>query len=97
MSKHTPGPWWCWEECHGEPKGSRQCTIQSAEHQIASGYSYLVDGDTAIANARLMAAAPELLAALRDLLIMAENEFRYDDVRLENARTALARAEGVAP
>jgi hypothetical protein len=58
------------------------------------------------ANARLIAAAPELLAALKDLLPYAEKHRRdadaesagdrYPRIRaaLERARAAVARAEG---
>ena len=50
----------------------------------------------AIANARLMAAAPDLLAALRDLLDEADlNEVdEYTAPKIEAARAAIARATG---
>jgi hypothetical protein len=48
------------------------------------------------ANARLIAAAPELLAALKRMFCVASVELtgRRDDV-LEQARAAIAKAEGV--
>lgn len=50
----------------------------------------------AIANARLMAAAPDLLAALRDLLDEADlgEVDEYTAPKIEAARAAIARATG---
>lgn len=57
MSTHTPGPW------TAEPKAKRGAWIKGSTGE----WSALACGDTdasANANARLIAAAPELLAAL---------------------------------
>ena len=81
MSEHTPGPW-------------------SAEDTVIYGPSHLniaelepndyIRNDEQRANARLIAAAPDLLAAL-DALVDATNtrSLAYDD-----AVTAIAKARG---
>jgi len=85
-TKHTPGPWVVVgshvERHDGDGIYSR----------IAACYETTIceeHGGTALANARLIAAAPDLLAALRALVHpMASDE----DV--DHARAAIAKAEG---
>ena len=64
MSKHTPGPWSFYTE--PQPNG---CPIVGAKGlmiaQLAHSINYNDQAETAIANARLIAAAPELLEALK--------------------------------
>ena len=63
MSTHTPGPWFIWtgpsESCKdfgiGAPDDSVVCSVHSHPHPCAK------------ANARLIAAAPELLEACKAL------------------------------
>jgi hypothetical protein len=60
LNYHTPGPW---EICQKWPEESKKIQPQGCEIGLAIAY-----GDTeeeATANARLIAAAPELLAALQ--------------------------------
>jgi hypothetical protein len=58
MGKHTPGPWSVWE-----PSASGNWLIQDeTDCIVARGTSK----DTATANLRLIAAAPELLEALEN-------------------------------
>jgi len=54
MGKHTPGPWFASNIGLG-PEGKGPFTFPLGS-----------DAETAAANARLIAAAPEMLAALRD-------------------------------
>ena len=76
--------------------------IKDAQGEIIAQVCDLDDGVAndylyeAIANARLMAAAPDLLAALRDLLDEADlNEVdEYTAPKIEAARAAIARAAG---
>lgn len=85
MSAHTPGPW-------------------SADHDNVrtpadGGMVAKVAGDTdaqAYANARLIAAAPDLLAALRDLVSAEGLPEGYANraMLIDAARAALAKAEG---
>ena len=56
MSKHTPGPW--------HTAGEQGVQIRSAKDQIAKVWT--MRGNEWKANARLIAAAPELLELLRE-------------------------------
>ena len=83
---HTPGPWECpgtdgdeWAICHRDRTRKRR-TIAHVYYE---------------ANARLIAAAPDLLAALRRY-VQYEDEKHPFSVR-QAARTALAKAEGRTP
>jgi hypothetical protein len=88
MSAHTPGPWF-----------ARSTTFNDGgDFEIRSENGFFIAGTIGGmrqegANARLIAAAPELLAALD----MMERHFsRYDDTHnnlvLEQARTAITNA-----
>ena len=76
--------------------------IKDAQGEIIAQVCDLDDGVAndylyeAIANARLMAAAPDLLAALRDLLDEADlgEVDEYTAPKIEAARAAIARATG---
>lgn len=108
MSKHTPGPW----ELHGiliakfgehhamicqlsEPRASTE--LRHEELRIGSPHHA-----EAYANARLIATAPELLAACKDTFdvltepgVMDVDEWKAWKRRAEDtARTAIAKAEG---
>ena len=87
MSKHTPGPWrdggpsaiggW---PVVGTGRGRIICYMR---------YAYPIDSKTA-ANARLIAAAPDLLAALKNL----EHEWDGERCDMAEAQEAIAKAEG---
>jgi hypothetical protein len=82
MSTHTPGPW---TVTHDKKHGQQR--ISANDVPIA-----VTKVDT---NARLIAAAPELLKALKALV----EPLSLDDVRIEdwqNARAAIAKAEGTS-
>ena len=71
--------------------------IKDAQGEIIAQIPDWEDGlEETTANARLMAAAPDLLAALRDLLDEADlNEVdEYTAPKIEAARAAIARATG---
>ncbi len=87
MSEHTPGPW----DLTGNPN----------ENPRFVGYIYDAAGNQIAniwppeANARLMAAAPELLEALRVIMDSVDaQKARLDIYELELARQAIAEAEG---
>ena len=94
-AKHTPGDWMA--DVTGRSKRWRVYA------RVNDGPSYIVavvhNGapgdtlDTERANARLIAAAPNLLAALQ-VVVAATPEGRLD-LALEAARAAIARATGV--
>lgn len=88
-SKHTPGPWVAkeWDECqtaiHPDKTGDgRQPLI--AIISVGPGRP---DGE---ANSRLIAAAPDMLAALRELVRVGDRK----TVEWDRARAAIAKAEG---
>ena len=67
MSRHTAGPWNTGTKNLGDPDVLQIGCYESVIHD-AAGYALAVtfDGDNQ-ANARLIAAAPDLLEALKDL------------------------------
>jgi len=86
--KHTPGPWEvAWG---GSFDGTREVFVRRPEDDVAIAADIL-DPDTeapSAANARLIAAAPELLEALRGLVD------EQNGPPLLSARAAIARATG---
>ena len=101
-TKHTPGPWeavitvcgfWNVREPGGISGGRGVATIGFQKIDR----SWVID-DVDEANARLIAAAPELLAALVDCIPDLERFVSTQgpgpDRRLEVARAAIARATG---
>lgn len=87
MTKHTPGPW------VAEPGGGRGAWIMGANRE----WTALACGDTdesANANARLIAAAPELLEALKVAQIWLDLDGRYD---MRGINAAIEKATGEAP
>ena len=74
MKEHTPGPWKqrVWDYSHATPP-RKELNIENETNLIATlqcdfpgDNPYIIPGDEARANARLIAAAPELLEALED-------------------------------
>lgn len=89
--KHTPGPWYTDGGACGVFHDGGTSRIATIEGNFTS---------VRIANARLIAAAPELLEALKRI---GDPEFRYasdDDedtqlsMRIADARAAIAKATG---
>ena len=97
MSKHTPGPWAI--ESGGDIiQDAEPCFPLVAHCFDTPGFA---DGE-AEANARLMAAAPDLLAALRQLtrFCVRPGDDRHDygyDEGMRQARAAIAKAEAGKP
>ena len=98
-TQHTTGPW--------RLSSGDETEIFSGAKPVARAHCgglTSVKLPEAEANARLIAAAPELLAALQDLTITArtfrnvpkENQdwTSYDDMALDNAFAIIARATG---
>jgi hypothetical protein len=84
MSGHTPGPWIV--DAYGD--------VTANGEDVAHVVSYY-GVDECIANARLIAAAPEMLAALRGFL--AEFGDKTDNnANVRAAREAIAKTEGRA-
>lgn len=89
--KHTAGPWAvCYDKINVYAPET-DTAITNSEHPCYP------DQDEAIANARLIAAAPELLAALKNLVSQVEKMDRLyyrDRQLLIEARQAIAAATG---
>jgi hypothetical protein len=86
MSEPTPGPW----KARKSPHGPRYLCVQIGKDEA---YTTL---ELEPADARLMAAAPEMLAALRavlnsDMAMREEDEGRVSEV-LNEVRKAIAKA-----
>lgn len=76
-SKHTPGPW----PFDGWSAGdSRGWQIRLGKHEGAQRINVYEDSQSSEADARLVAAAPELLAALAALVEEASNIAHFDEV-----------------
>jgi hypothetical protein len=93
---HTAGPWAAETNAAG-------LKVKSAEGDIiATPSGFDVGQEKAEANARLIAAAPEMLAALHradaalSLLMATGNGDRHDLSALESIRAAIAKATGGA-
>lgn len=85
MSKHTPGPWaYAWA-------GGIALVFQKGEATIAS-IPYYDDNEIpqVEANARLIAAVPDLLEAQKGVLRVADRA----TVEFDAARAAIAKATG---
>ena len=86
MSKHTPGPW----RIEGTNSG---LFIAGAKPGYLAEMRDCGSGDVA-ANARLIAAAPDLLDALALLVAGIENGVSDSFIPLVKARAAIAKATG---
>jgi len=90
-AKHTPGPWAIdWNVSRIDVFSADAATLVATIRR--STLSAGID-DVAKANARLIAAAPELLEALK--AITAAPDLRTYGLAMQNACIAIARAEGV--
>lgn len=111
MSAHTPGPWkadWIFvTDCpdnakvriHAAPKSdmySDALVAEAAFSPTPSGY-HVDSREEAEANARLIAAAPDLLEALKALVYeVDDSDYRWKSKGEVMARVAIAKATGGA-
>ena len=99
-TQHTPGPWTISDEVNADGDETGAYLINTLENQyvpLGDQWRGLAKTYTE-ANARLIASAPELLEALKELhkLDSATNGVetkRYDNA-MNAARAAIAKAEG---
>ncbi len=110
MSNHTPGPWKCVES--NSARTFNQISIRPVRPvikglqlplaKVMRGDLFEYGGGDGQANARLIAAAPELMTALQMLYdetadyIRLNNLGGMDNQCMQLARAALARAVGAA-
>ena len=93
MNKHTPGPWT--HEGQGDITGIEDNGFGRGPVDVCSVYLRAVEGRHE-ANARLIAAAPDLLEALEYCLDCLGDEFALPSDCQSTARAAIARARGEA-
>lgn len=94
-AKHTPGPWRVFEHSWCDTSivaSSFDHSICSLDINHATEESQAADEAVMAANARLIAAAPELLVELRQLAETAHNHFTVPD----SVWAAIAKAAGSA-
>jgi len=93
MSKHTPGPWHVVTE-QGRPVVKCANDFYITNTVDAAGYES--DDDTMFANARLIAAAPDLLAVLQELQESSSYWSEYDVPLgiVDRINSAIAKATG---
>ena len=113
--KHTPGPWnlvppnelpWALEDC-GRPGEKTLTIIAENGYGVLSIPASITDGypksGVAMANARLIAAAPELLEAAKEVISLLEEHggvivphlLDTDENAGQRLRDAIAKAEGI--
>jgi hypothetical protein len=101
MSAHTPGPWAIDHEGNVIVEGDGRATIA----WVSSPDSFENGDEPMMANARLIAEAPNMLMTLKDIAADADaGRLVYDDHELrplleklrDEARAAIAKAEGTS-
>ena len=94
MNKHTPGPWRVVSGLDWPNGPEERTTVVVALLGEPCHVAVLNSmSDNPEADARLIAAAPDLLAALKVAVDLAERHYP-DDKRLAPCYAAIARAEG---
>ncbi len=86
-AKHTAGPW------HLDTRPDSSVEIQDTNAVPVAVLTLRLQRN---ANARLIAAAPDLLAALEQVLDASEDNGDMSDIDWNGIRAAIARAKGAA-
>jgi hypothetical protein len=98
MSAHTPGPWYVGAQNDGlyiidrQPSPSNDDPRHDADVELVAT-PFAARGATVEANARLIAAAPEMLEALKDVMERLVDRHEADESAVK-ARAAIAKATG---
>ncbi len=96
-TKHTRGPWKLLCEHSGE---NRKWIVTGKDSDFTNAYIHTPSDELRgeyLANALLIAAAPEMLAALEEVINdqnLFVGDFQHDEVVLSKARAAIAKAKG---
>ena len=95
MSKHTPGEWGLAQGANGDVL----VTSWTDESTLSDDICHVYGGNDghesqAIADAKLISAAPDMFWALQALHDACEHWEDQNDPVLENARKAIAKAKG---
>ena len=103
MSKHTPGPWKVgktsgWSGTEVKAIASIAWCAKASSYSSSWGDSQEISADEALANAHLVAAAPDLLDALEEYHRVA-NAVPYAQwtPAMHKAQDAIAKAKGKKP
>jgi hypothetical protein len=94
-TKHTPGPWFIGDDNNAGCEviaGPVAIPLDRTPRCPGGGSEYVISREEMIANSRLIAAAPDLLAACERLLRWAGWPHAEKDIEL--ARAAIAKAKG---
>lgn len=89
---HTPGPWSCAQVWRG-PETKVHAEVDGRRVALAEVFTMQSAGEKE-ANAKLIAAAPELLKALKALRERYVLTFGNSGIEAVNARAAITKAEG---
>ena len=92
-TKHTPGPWSVAETRHNYDTVIRGPRGEPIALTLIAGYTK----KEGTANSALLAAAPDLLEALKWMVLRTEEGGYPDGKCLEDARAAIAKATGEQP
>jgi len=92
MSNHTPGPWEIWDRDKKSPiingQGDQVCIVSFTETR-----GMIVKPERSMANARLIAAAPDLLNGCKEALVYCQSDPAiYPLISL--LKQAISKAEG---
>lgn len=94
--KHTQGPWKIIDinyHPYIEKDGFEVCQLFRTAF-LNDDYSEDIEFENAKANANLIAAAPELLEALEQLLDCVINPDNFDRIVISDAQKAISKAKG---
>lgn len=92
-AKHTPGPWWA-TETGIRDRGGYICHTRPAQRYLGQDERFEKETKERAANKQLIAAAPELLEALQD---MVSDRDCLSEATVNFARSAIAKALGEQP
>lgn len=96
---HTPGPWELWSTAHPDEEDRPGIVLMSEMAVGGTGRKYAGVGGCnkpeLLANAQLIAAAPDLLEALRGLLSQCRSlKFHPQNIVIVRAADAVLKATG---
>ena len=99
---YTPGPW-AMKSADSRHIGEPYRAVEITSSKSGLAYQWAtVHGDDRVANARLIAAAPELLAACQEVMrnfvaAKAEYDFKGEALGVTASRAAIAKAMSAFP
>ena len=95
-TKHTPGPWAIGDEnneCCQVIIGDKHNLVASLDRLDCNTGKIVIEREEMLANARLFAAAPELLAAL-EVAVEYFDRNEIDCIAHDDAKAAIKKAKG---